>query len=121
LLLKATPPDRLTAGIETVAAGDALVAPGLTRRMIEEHITQPPPGLPAHLAALTERERQVLVLVAQGLSNADIATHLLVTEATVKTHINRILGKLCGCARAFRQSCSRNETGLLRPGQGARR
>jgi DNA-binding NarL/FixJ family response regulator len=119
-LLKATPPDRLAAGIETVAAGDALLAPGVTRRLIEEHITQPPPGLPAHVAALTEREREVLVLVAQGLSNDDIATHLVVTEATVKTHINRILSKLELRSRVQAVVLA-YETGLVRPGRGARR
>jgi DNA-binding NarL/FixJ family response regulator len=67
-LLKATPPDRLAAGIETVAAGDALLAPTLHRRLIEEHISRPPPSSQQAFAALTEREREVLVLIGRGRS-----------------------------------------------------
>jgi DNA-binding NarL/FixJ family response regulator len=95
-LLKTTPPDRLVDGIAIVAAGDALLAPTLTRRLIEEHIRRPPPssGIPAEVRELTEREREVLVLMARGLTNGDIAGRLYVTEATVKTHVNRILAKL---------------------------
>jgi DNA-binding NarL/FixJ family response regulator len=115
-LLKATPPDRLAAGIDTVAAGDALLAPGVTRRLIEEHIAQPPPGVPAQVAALTDREREVLVLIAQGLSNDDIAAHLVVSEATVKTHVNRILSKLSLRSRAQAVVLA-YETGLVRPGR----
>jgi DNA-binding NarL/FixJ family response regulator len=95
-LLKATPPDRLVAGIETVAAGESLLAPTLTRRLIEQHVSGPPPvdGVPSELDPLTDREREVFVLIARGSSNDEIAAELVVSEATVKTHVNRILAKL---------------------------
>jgi DNA-binding NarL/FixJ family response regulator len=116
-LLKATPPDRLVAGIETVAAGDALLAPSLTRRLIEEHIRRPAPatGVPPVFAELTEREREVLVLVARGLSNDEIARELFVSEATVKTHVNRILGKLQLRGRVQLVVLA-YESGLVQPG-----
>jgi DNA-binding NarL/FixJ family response regulator len=83
-------------GIITVANGEALLAPSQTRRLIEEHVRRPPPteGVPRALACLTEREIEVFTLIARGLSNRDIAARLVVTEATVKTHINRMLAKL---------------------------
>jgi DNA-binding NarL/FixJ family response regulator len=95
-LLKATPPDRLVAGIETVAAGEALLAPSLTRRLIEEHVSRPPPvdGVPPALAGLTDRELEVFGLIARGHDNDAIARALVVSEATVKTHVNRLLTKL---------------------------
>jgi DNA-binding NarL/FixJ family response regulator len=116
-LLKATPPDRLVDGIAIVAAGDALLAPTLTRRLIEEHIRRPPPvdGVPAEVRALTAREREVLVLLARGLSNTEIAERLFVSEATVKTHVNRILGKLALRGRAQAVVLA-YETGLVTPG-----
>jgi DNA-binding NarL/FixJ family response regulator len=118
-LLKATHPDRLVAGIETVAAGEALLAPPLTRRLIEEHVRQPPPrhGPPEELAALTEREQEVFVLIARGLSNEEIRTSLVISEATVKTHVNRILAKLGASSRAQLVVLG-YETGAVRPGQG---
>ena len=118
-LLKATPPDRLVAGIETVAAGEALLAPTLTRRLIEEHVRQPPPfqGLPAELAALTEREREVFGLIARGLSNDEIRAELVISEATVKTHVNRILAKV-GATSRVQLVVLGYETGAVRPGQG---
>ena len=117
-LLKATPPDKLAAGIETVAAGDALLAPTLTRRLIEEHIRRPPvpPGsTPTELAALTERELEVLRHVARGLSNDEIAQALYLSQATVKTHINRLLAKLDLRGRVQAVVLA-YETGLIRPG-----
>jgi DNA-binding NarL/FixJ family response regulator len=117
-LLKATPPDRLVAGIETVAAGEALLAPSLTRRLIEEHVSRPAPvdGVPARLASLTERELEVFGLIARGLSNDQIAARLVVSEATVKTHVNRVLSKLALRTRVQLVVLA-YETGLVRPGQ----
>ncbi len=117
-LLKATPPDRLVAGIETVAAGDALLAPAVTRRLIEEHIRRPPPvaGVPGPLRELTERELDVLLQMARAGSNEEIARNLFVTEATVKTHVNRILTKL-GLRSRVQAVVLAYETGLVRPGR----
>jgi DNA-binding NarL/FixJ family response regulator len=116
-LLKATPPDRLVAGIETVAAGEALLAPSLTRKLIEQHVRGPAPvdGVPADLAALTEREREVFVLIARGLANDEIADALVVSESTVKTHVNRILAKL-GLRTRVQLVVLAYETGTVRPG-----
>jgi DNA-binding NarL/FixJ family response regulator len=95
-LLKDAPPEQLVNGIRMVVSGDALLAPTLTRRLIERFIQRPLPGYTtsSRLAALTDREREVLVHVARGLTNAEIATRLFVTEATVKTHLTRLLAKL---------------------------
>ncbi|SHF95360.1 response regulator transcription factor [Geodermatophilus nigrescens] len=116
-LLKTTPPDRLVDGIGTVAAGDALLSPELTRRLIEEHVRRPPPsaGAPPALRGLTEREREVLVLVARGLDNAAIAARLVVGEATVKTHVNHVLGKL-GLRGRVQAVVLAYESGLVTPG-----
>jgi DNA-binding NarL/FixJ family response regulator len=95
-MLKSSPPDRLVDAIHVVAGGEALLAPSLTQRLIAEHVRRPPPraGIPEELRELTEREREVLVLVAHGLSNTEIAARLVVTEATVKSHVGSILLKL---------------------------
>lgn len=79
-----------------VAAGESLLAPQLTQRLIAEYIDRPPPtaGVPDSLLALTDRVREVLTLIAQGLANDEIAAGLVVSGATVKTHVNRVLGKL---------------------------
>jgi DNA-binding NarL/FixJ family response regulator len=116
-LLKATPPDRLVEGICTVAAGEALLAPTLTQRLIEEYLRQPPPsdGVPQRLASLTEREREVLVLMARGRSNDEIAGDLVVAPATVKTHVNRVLAKL-GVTTRVQAVVLSYECGLVRPG-----
>jgi DNA-binding NarL/FixJ family response regulator len=96
-LLKDVPPEQLVAGIRSVAAGDALLAPAVTRRLIDEFVRvgrRRPPGPPPGLGELTPRELEVLQLVAQGLSNAEISTALVVEETTVKTHVSRLLAKL---------------------------
>ena len=116
-LLKATLPDRLVEGIETVAAGEALLAPSLTRRLIEEHVSGPGPvdDVPAQLGTLTEREREVFDLIARGLSNDDIARALVVSGATVKTHVNRLIAKL-GNRTRVQLVVLAYETGVVRPG-----
>jgi DNA-binding NarL/FixJ family response regulator len=116
-LLKAAPPDRVVEGIRTVCAGEALLAPSLTRRLIEEYLRHPPPqAQPATgMDDLTDRERQVLVLMARGLSNDDIAGELVVAQATVKTHVNRILAKL-GVVTRVQAVVLAYERGLVRPG-----
>jgi len=95
-LLKDVPPAELLFAIRSVHAGDSVVAPSATRRLIDRFVPllAPADPPPAGLAGLTEREREVLVQVAAGLSNAEIATRLFVSEATVKTHVGRILAKL---------------------------
>jgi DNA-binding NarL/FixJ family response regulator len=118
-LLKATPPDRLVEGIRTVCAGEALLAPSLTRRLIETYLRRPPPDAvppPAGLGRLTDREHEVLVLIARGLSNDEIAAELVVSPATVKTHVNRVIAKLGGPSRAQLVVLA-YETGLVRPGE----
>jgi DNA-binding NarL/FixJ family response regulator len=116
-LLKATPPDRLVAGIHTVADGEALLAPSLTRRLIEEHVHRPPPhgGVPERLHGLTERELEVFTLIARGLSNDEIAAALVVSQSTIKTHVNRVLNKLALTTRVQAVVLA-YETGLVRPG-----
>jgi DNA-binding NarL/FixJ family response regulator len=94
-LLKDAPAAELVHAVRVVAAGDALLAPSVTRRLIEDFARRPNTGVkPVSLNGLTARETEVLVLIAQGLSNQEIAASLLVAEQTVKTHVNRILGKL---------------------------
>jgi DNA-binding NarL/FixJ family response regulator len=96
-LLKDVPPEQLVAGIRAVASGEALLAPAVTRRVIEEFVRLPrntPPTPPAKLDELTARELEVLKLIARGLSNAEIADELVVSQATVKTHVARVLTKL---------------------------
>jgi DNA-binding NarL/FixJ family response regulator len=95
-LLKDAPSEQLVAAVRSVAAGDALIDPSITRRLIQQFVraTRPRTEPPPQLAALTPRERDVLRLVAQGLSNAEIAARLVVEESTAKTHVSRILMKL---------------------------
>ena len=118
-LLKDTPPADLLAAIRVVAAGDALLAPGITRRLIAEFARRPDPtrATPAALAALTDREREVLALVAHGLSNAEIAERLVVSPATSKTYVSRLLAKLGARDRAQLVAIA-YETGLVTPGAG---
>jgi DNA-binding NarL/FixJ family response regulator len=116
-LLKDTPPADLLAAIRVVAAGDALLAPGVTRRLIAEFARRPDPArpAPAALQALTDREREVLALVARGLSNGEIAQRLVVSPATSKTYVSRMLAKLEARDRAQLVAIA-YETGLVRPG-----
>jgi DNA-binding NarL/FixJ family response regulator/class 3 adenylate cyclase len=96
-LLKDVPPEQLVEGIRAVGSGEALLAPSITRRVIEEFVRRPPETArtpPPELEELTERELEVLKLIARGLSNAEIAKELFVSETTVKTHVSRILMKL---------------------------
>ncbi|NRQ39000.1 response regulator transcription factor [Nonomuraea sp. NN258] len=99
-LLKDTPPADLLAAIRVVAGGEALLAPAVTRRLIEEFARIPASPRPKGLDGVTEREREVLTLIARGLSNTEIAAHLQVSLATVKTHISRLLAKLAARDRA---------------------
>jgi DNA-binding NarL/FixJ family response regulator len=117
-MLKTTPADRLVDAIEVVAGGEALLAPSLTQRLIAEHVRRPRPstGVPEQLRELTEREREVLLLVARGLSNDEIAATLVVSVATVKTHVNRVLAKL-GLRSRAQAVVTAYETGLVRPGE----
>jgi DNA-binding NarL/FixJ family response regulator len=115
-LLKDAPADQLVTAIRVVAAGDALLAPSITRRLIEEFARRPLANArPAALEALSPRELEVLRLVARGLSNAEIATELYVGDATVKTHVSRILQKLSLRDRVQAVVLA-YESGLLQPG-----
>ena len=116
-LLKDVRRDRLAAAIRTVAAGEALLHPTLTRRLVERFVEGPPPGRrPDGLAALTARETDVLRLVGRGMSNAEIATELYLGEATVKTHLGRVLTKL-GLRARVQAVVLAYESGLVRAGQ----
>jgi DNA-binding NarL/FixJ family response regulator len=122
-LLKDTPPQDLVSGIRAVASGDSVVAPSVTRRLITtfsgllpEPGADPPPADP-RLERLTEREREVLVEVARGRSNAEIAETLVLGETTVKTHVGRILAKL-GLRDRVQVVVFAYEAGVVRPGTG---
>lgn len=95
-LLKRTPPEDLIAAVHTIAGGDCLLSPSVTRRVIDRLAHQPAPDLAgqARLAGLTQREREVLALIARGLSNREIAAALFIEESTIRTHVKRILLKL---------------------------
>jgi len=116
-LLKDTPPEELAAAVRIVAAGDALLAPSITRKLVAQFASQPEPEpvVTVDLEHLTEREREVLVLMARGLSNGEIAGELIVGETTVKTHVGRILMKLHLRDRVQAVVLA-YESGLVRPG-----
>jgi len=119
-LLKDVPPEQLVAGIRAVASGDALLAPSVTRRVIEEFVRRPPDSVrtpPAALADLTPREADVLALIARGLSNAEIAKELVVSETTVKTHVAHVLMKL-GLRDRVQAVVFAYESGVVQPGEG---
>jgi DNA-binding NarL/FixJ family response regulator len=119
-LLKDAPSDQLIAGIRTVAAGDALLDPTLTRRLIEHFVLRPPPdaATPRGLEELTEREVEVLTLLARGRSNSEIAAALFLGEATIKTHVGHILRKLSLRDRV-QAVVYAYECGLVQPGTAA--
>ncbi|WP_327305418.1 response regulator transcription factor [Streptomyces sp. NBC_01298] len=115
-LLKDASADQLAEAVRVIAAGEALLAPNITRRLITEFSRLGAPRAPskARLDELTERETEVLSLVAQGMSNAEIAGHLILAEQTVKTHVGRILVKL-GLRDRTQAAVFAYETGLIRP------
>ncbi|WP_404958232.1 response regulator [Streptomyces sp. 147326] len=115
-LLKDASADQLAEAVRVVAAGEALLSPNITKRLITEFSRMGAPRAPsrARIDELTERETEVLSLVAQGLSNAEIAAHLTVAEQTVKTHVGRILVKL-GLRDRTQAAVFAYETGLVRP------
>jgi DNA-binding NarL/FixJ family response regulator len=120
-MLKRSSPEELTAAIHTVAAGEALLSPSVTRRVIDRMAAQPVIGEPTdpRLDELTPREREVLELIAQGLSNREIAATLVVEESTVKTHVKRVLMKLDARDRVQAVILA-YEWGLVAPGSRAK-
>jgi DNA-binding NarL/FixJ family response regulator len=119
-LVKTDPPERLVDGVRIVAAGEALLGPEITRRLIDRFTSGPPPNIPAppELAELTARELEVLELLARGFANAEIAQRLFVSEGTVKTHVARILSKLRLRDRV-QAVVFAYESGLVQPGAGS--
>jgi DNA-binding NarL/FixJ family response regulator len=118
-LLKDVRSGELTEAIRTVAQGDRLLSPSITKRLIEEYVRRPSPGeRPPAIGRLTEREEEVLKLIARGHSNAEIADQLFLELATVKTHVNRILSKL-GLRDRVQAVVLAYESGLVRPGEGS--
>jgi DNA-binding NarL/FixJ family response regulator len=118
-LLKRTRPEELIAAVHAVAAGDSLLSPSVTRRVIDRLAQQPTPNLAdrARLDQLTAREREVLELVARGLSNREIAATLVVEESTIRTHVKRVLGKL-GLRDRIQAVIYAYENGLTQPAGG---
>jgi DNA-binding NarL/FixJ family response regulator len=117
-LLKTTPPAELADAVRTCHAGEMLFAPTVTRRLVETYMRRPPtsPGVPSRLQELTDRELEVLRAIARGLSNAEIATELHLGEATVKTHVTRLLAKL-GLRDRIQVVVLAYETGFVTPGE----
>jgi DNA-binding NarL/FixJ family response regulator len=116
-MLKDAAPSQLAEAVRTVAAGEALLAPAVTRRLVERFVRTPPADAvrKEEFADLTERELEVLTLIARGLSNAEIGEQLFLSEATVKTHVTRILSKL-GLRDRVQAVVRAYESGLVEPG-----
>jgi DNA-binding NarL/FixJ family response regulator len=121
-LLKDARPDELLAGIRAVAGGDAVIAPALTRRILDEYARHVPagrgdPGEDPRLASLTEREREILVAIGKGWTNGEIAARFVVAESTVKTHVGRVLAKI-GARDRVQAVIFAYDQGIARPGAG---
>ena len=118
-MLKDVRREELVGAVRTIAAGDALLAPALTRRLIADFVRRPPPGAAPSgpMGDLTDRESEVVRLVARGMSNAEIAASLVVSDATVKTHVARILSKL-GLRDRIQVVVMAYESGFVQPGEG---
>ena len=115
-LLKNAPPEELVHAVRVVASGDALLAPSVTRRVIEQFARRPvEPAVRARVESLTQREREVLVLLARGMSNSELAAELFVTEGTIKTHLSSLLAKL-GLRDRVQAVVLAYESGLVAPG-----
>jgi DNA-binding NarL/FixJ family response regulator len=115
-LLKNAPPEELLHAVRVVAAGNALLAPSVTRRIIEQFARRPPkPELGAQLESLTQREREVLIMLAGGKSNAELAAELFVSEGTIKTHVSSLLAKL-GLRDRVQAVVLAYQSGLVTPG-----
>ena len=117
-LLKDVPPEQLVAGIRAVASGESLLAPSVTRRLIQEFVRRPPDAMrtpPPELATLTDREVEVLRMMAHGRSNAEIAAEVFVSESTVKTHVGHVLAKL-GVRDRVQAVVFAYESGVVLPG-----
>ncbi len=116
-LLKNAPPEQLVDAVRVVAAGDALLAPSVTRRIIEQFARRPVDAdVLERVASLTQREREVLVMLARGRSNSELAAELFVTEGTVKTHVSSLLAKL-GLRDRVQAVVMAYESGLVTPGR----
>lgn len=117
-LTKDTPPERLAESVRAAAQGDTLLSPSVTRRLVESYVRMPPPGdgVPAPLSRLTPRELEVLRQMARGYANAEIAGRLYLSEATVKTHVARVLAKL-ELRDRIQAVVLAYESGLIRPGE----
>jgi DNA-binding NarL/FixJ family response regulator len=120
-MLKDAPPRQLAEAVRTVAAGESLLAPAVTKRLIEQYISRPPSDAARRerFAELTERELEVLQLITLGLSNAEIGARMFLSEATVKTHVTRVLSKL-GVRDRVQAVVLAYESGLVQPGEQAR-